>query len=1015
VPDVFRFVARLIRGAVTAAVILVAIVGTPWLLLHFFGSPVPTAVPSMDTVREWFDTPNTSDHLLAVVLLAVWAGWALFTYFSVEVVAAIRGIRAPRLKLATPLHSVAAGLVGATATALTSAAAQAAPPPSAPVTPVATAPDRAAPTPVTDHQAATTLDAPTRPAVLPRYVAVHGDYLSGIANRFLGDPDAYTRIQVLNPDLEQRDPRFPDHIEPGWIINLPADAIDHGPALHASGTLLPPAGTTDPTDTTPPVADQEPPAPAPPTTPAPTATSGPTTPATPGSSPTPSAASAQPLPTVSVYPQPDADADADSALGADGDVTLGGSRTGVLSGAAIVSTFALQVLEANRRRQRRHRRPGQTLPNPRDGQTERDLRTAQAPADVQRLDVALRHLTAALAEHPSPPDIVGVRLIGGDVQLLLAGHPSATPPDLWFDEGDHWLLPAATPVPDLPVIERPVPTLTAIGSRAGRHLLIDLERHGTLTITGHPDRALALLRYIVCELATNAWSEDAEIIVTGFTEAETNLLKQVRPERVITAGSVADAAAQLRRHITATRRALDALDLPDTLSGRLHGVAVDAWTPHVLLVNNPDPHDRAQLQQLHHDLAATGRSGGALVIATPNPEEFGDAIATVAADATLTVATPYIRATTAAACLTVPELEKIAEILRLATVTDLPTYHETDAWPQPTPATFPPADTAADPDQRIRNLYDPQLWADTTAPTPTAAPPPSADDRSNPPARRHAPRPGTTGPDPALDADLDAWSSGQANAPRTAILGRIEVQANGPEPERRRALHTEIATYLALHPLGASQDQLIDAIWPNGVNASTARGFIANVRRWLGATPDGRPWLPDARDTDGRYRLEPGHLLDWDLLGRLRARARRRGPDGGEDLRAALTLVRGRPFSGTDGPSYGRNQYTWLPETANNPMHVLAVTVDTAHQLARHYLDAGDTAGARWAIQQAWTADPDRIDDPPWIDLIEAEQIDGNRAAMHQLRDELVAVRGLEVPEDLPPETYRTIEDHFRR
>ena len=1023
----FRFVARLIRGAVTAALILVVIVGAPWLLLHFFGSPVPTSVPSLDTVREWFDTPNTSDHLLPVVLLVVWAGWALFTYFiAVEVVAAIQGVRAPRIKLATPLHSVAAGLVGATATALSSAAAQATPPAITPVTPVAAAPDRAAPTPPTsaeptDYQATATVDAPPRAAALPRYLIAHDDYVSGIADRFLGDPDAYPRIQALNPDLEQRDPRFPDHIEPGWTIVLPADAADRGPTAHAAGRLLTPVAGTNPTDGTPPAVDEQPPTPPQPTTPptptsapTPATTAAPTAPTMPAPGPSATAGpvgSAEPQPSASVYPQPDDDLD-DAAPGDDDAVTVGGSRNGVLAGAAIVSTFALQVLEANRRRQRRHRRPGHALPNPRDGETERDLRAAAAPADVQRLDVALRHLTAALADQPAPPDIAGVRLIGGDVQLLLAGDPSAAAPELWLDEGDHWLLPATTPVPNVAVIERPVPTLTAVGSRAGRHLFVDLERHGTVTITGHPERSLALLRYIVCELATNAWSEDAEIIVAGFTEAETSLLKQVRPERVVAAGSVADAAAQLRRHITTTRRALDALDLSDTLHGRLRGVAIDAWTPHVLLVHNPDPNDLAQLQQLHQDLVAAGRSGGALVVATPKLGQLGDAVATVAADATLTLATPHVRATTAAAGLTASELEKIAEILRLALVTDLPTYTDTDTWPQPTPAA-PTAEPVADPDQLVRNLYDPQRWADTTTPAHAAAPPPA--DRSTPPARRQAPRPGITGQDTALDTDLDAWSTEQTNAPRIAVLGRIEVHASGPEPERRRALHTEIATYLALHPLGASQDQLIDAMWPNGVNASTARGFFATVRRWLDATPDGRPWLPDARDTDGRYRLEPGYLLDWDLLGRLRARARRRGPDGGEDLRTALTLVRGRPFSGADNPNYGRNQYTWLPETANNPMHVLAVTIDTAHQLARHYLDAGDTAGARWAIDQAWTADPDRIDDPAWVDLIEAEQIDGNRAAMHQLRDELVAQRGLEVPEDLPPETYRTIEALFRR
>jgi hypothetical protein len=633
VPGVFRFLARLIRGTLTAAVIFLVIVGAPWLLLHFFGPPAPTSVPSLDTVREWFQTPNTSDHLLALVLLAVWAGWALFTYFvTVEAVAAIRGVRAPRIKLATPLHSVAAGLVGATATALTSAAAHAAPPAAAPVIPVAVAPDRAAPTPppageLSSDQATTSVGtpAPGRVAALARYVVARDDYLSGIAARFLGDPDAYPRIQALNPDLEQRDSRFPNHIEPGWTIVLPADAIDSGRTAHATGALLIPAAS-DPTDPAPPGPDGQPPAPAAPTTTpgassalAPAPTSIPTAPNTAAASPTASAGELQPQSSVSVYPQPDLDVDDAEA----GTATLGGSRNGVLAGAAIVSTFAVQLLDARRRQQRRHRRPGHELPNPDDGAIERDLLAAQAPADVQRLDVALRHLTAALADEPEPPDIAGVRLIGGDVQLLLAGPATVAPPDLWFDEGDHWLLPSTTPVPDLPVTERPVPTLTAVGSRAGRHLFVDLERHGGLTITGHPDRAVALLRYIACELATNAWSEDVEIIVAGFSDAETALLKQLRPERVIAAGSVTDATSQLRRHITATRRTLDALDLPDTFTGRLRGVAVDAWTPHVLLVNNPDPHDLNQLEQLRQDLTAAGSGGGALVVATPSYEQLG--------------------------------------------------------------------------------------------------------------------------------------------------------------------------------------------------------------------------------------------------------------------------------------------------------------------------------------------------------------------------------------------------------
>jgi hypothetical protein len=112
--------------------------------------------------------------------------------------------------------------------------------------------------------------------------------------------------------------------------------------------------------------------------------------------------------------------------------------------------------------------------------------------------------------------------------------------------------------------------------------------------------------------------------------------------------------------------------------------------------------------------------------------------------------------------------------------------------------------------------------------------------------------------------------------------------------------------------------------------------------------------------------------------------------------------------------SYGRSQYTWLPESDINPPHVVATIVDAAHHLAQHHLDQGDTAGARWAVNQAWTADPDRIDDQPWLDLMRAEQTDGNRAELRQLRDQLVVARGGEVPEDLPPTTFQVVDQLIR-
>src|SRR4029079_11713717 len=127
---------------------------------------------------------------------------------------------------------------------------------------------------------------------------------------------------------------------------------------------------------------------------------------------------------------------------------------------------------------------------------------------------------------------------------------------------------------------------------------------------------------------------------------------------VIAAGSVTDAANQLSRHVMATRQLLEAPHLPDTVTGRLRGSPVDAWTPHVLLVNNPDPADLARLHHLRQDLAVFDRSGAALVVAPTHHEQLGDAIATVTADATLALTTPHLRATTAGAGLTAHELEK---------------------------------------------------------------------------------------------------------------------------------------------------------------------------------------------------------------------------------------------------------------------------------------------------------------------------------------------------------------------
>jgi hypothetical protein len=85
--------------------------------------------------------------------------------------------------------------------------------------------------------------------------------------------------------------------------------------------------------------------------------------------------------------------------------------------------------------------------------------------------------------------------------------------------------------------------------------------------------------------------------------------------------------------------------------------------------------------------------------------------------------------------------------------------------------------------------------------------------------------------------------------------------------------------------------------------------------------------------------------------------------------------------------------------------------VDTAHQLVTLCLESGDTTTARWAVEQAWLADPDRSDDHPFVDLMRINHADGHRSELRTLLEQLIEARGVEVPEELAPATFRAIDE----
>ncbi|MEV6928468.1 peptidoglycan-binding protein [Dactylosporangium sp. NPDC051485] len=736
-----------------------------------------------------------------------------------------------------------------------------------------------------------------------------------------------------------------------------------------------------------------------------------------------------------------------------------------LIGAALLATLTLRVLVRRRQRQQQHRPVGRRLPEPASPTTETHMRVVAEPAAVDRLDHALRALAMQLAGRTTDqmPDIVGAWLGGTEVNLLLTS-PHADAPHPWTSDGLSWTLPGDASLPECDGQLAPLPALVAVGSRPGMHLLLDLERLGLLAITGDPATSGNLLRYLAAELALNSWSDHVDVHIAGFGGEETGELLALSSERLTAAPSVSIAIERIRRRAGQVVQSLDHLDAGDPLAGRVGDVAADAWMPQILLVNQPKPDEVAALEALDSDLTAIGRCAVAVAVASSGP--IGRWPVAVDADGVLNIAFLGMDGVDAAQ-LPRAELSPLADLLTTAR-RGVPTLGHgdgdgVDEWAAVPPATesYPWArgsdtagaliDTSISLPFESDDEADP---ADDDAPGPddSSAEPSSGNQhqdqtnaadaaRATSPSNGGGAEPGgvtarpavvaLVGPqparkrvtaavrghrhhDPTLDADLRAWSDADPTRPRIAILGPVTVEAPGQLPDERLRFYAEIITYLAVRGQhGVTTDQFDDAIWPEQqVKANTRRVAVARARRWLGETPDGDPWLPDAT-ADRRYRLREGYLLDWTLFRRLRSRGESRGPAGISDLRAALALVRGAPLAGADiaYSSVARNPFVWLPTSEIQPHHLAAAVVDTSHRLVELSLDGGDIPGARWAVEQAWLVDPERANDISWRDLLRVAAAEGNSAELDHILEDLITARDAEVPEDLDKETYRLLCD----
>lgn len=1060
-----------LTGLACAATILAIVVGMPVALLAV-GNPLPSSMPSLEQVWAILTSPDDGRLALGAITLLGWACWLTLTFSVVmEVAAQVRGrVHAPRVRGLGVPQSMARGLVtgalllvasvpavgaASAAPAHVSVSAAAAVPDAAPAAqeaqseqaqPVAAAKDATPTTTITvkagdslwalaqDHLGdgreytrilqlnrdvlganermltpGTTLKVPApvtantkTPAASSTQVTVEpGDTLSAIADDELGSAKQYPRIVDANRDQLSD----PDHIEPGWVLDVPSD--------HASPSSPGPRKTPTPasTDRVTDVEQGRSAASHLAGSAAQTAKDAPTA-ATP--SMTPRAPDASPSPRVQ-DPAPQS---------ASSDQTQAGSSAawmvaGVVGAGAVLGAGLYGSRRVGRRRAMRARRPGRTIiaPSPELNRLDRTITHVGVDmgVTVEWMDQALRRLAAASAS-VDLPKVVAVELSDEGLSLYLEEPLPARAP--WQDNEDHkrWTLPGETDLeevgPHVSDLEAPWPLLVTIGRRDGRPWWLLNVEDLSLVVTGDPQRAAALARYVAAEIAVNAWSQHARVHVMGVA-AE---LEGLNPHRVVTYDDWDElATAQI------LLEAIECIDRADDLAGgdiatlRAHRDGEDLWPTRALVVEGGQGSEAlSQLEQTVR--AGGGRSGTGLI--QINPATCSDDALVLHVDEHARVRIPHAGLEIEGVGLTEDEARACAQLAteyRRQDEAPVPVIEDqSQPWHEWSDAAGAlreehtlPRDTPVDEEHATLSVLDGEdeeyLEAGATTHEDIATLAPQVEQETT---RK------VLEADPTLDEDLAAWWSTTCDLPRVTFLGPVSVRpVNGIALTERVAYSSEVVAYLALREHGATNAEIREDF---GIGEGTVRRAINTVRDWLGVNPrTGKKHVPDAgtgpkasaRGTKAYELVDV--LVDANLFRRLRLRGQARGPEGVEDLLQALRLVQGVPFS-----QLRRGGWSWLSEGERIDEVLTVTVVDTAHLATTACLRAGDLHNARLATMTALRAAP--YEDIPRLDMARITEAEGDQAKAEVIvRDEVCNVTDGdgEGPLDVPARTQQVLEE----
>ncbi|QGF23333.1 bacterial transcriptional activator domain-containing protein [Raineyella fluvialis] len=246
---------------------------------------------------------------------------------------------------------------------------------------------------------------------------------------------------------------------------------------------------------------------------------------------------------------------------------------------------------------------------------------------------------------------------------------------------------------------------------------------------------------------------------------------------------------------------------------------------------------------------------------------------------------------------------------------------------------------------------------------------------------------------PAVDEEPAMSEVAMSEDPRLLLLGPIELEgARGTPPSRAPRQCLEYCAWLLEHP-NATSVEMARALM---VAEGTRRSNMSRLRGWLGTSPDGKPYLPEAYS--GRIRLHPAIRSDWQEVQVFLGRGLEQTSDA--TLAAILDLVRGAPLADAPPGAWG-----WAEELRIESSCAIR---DVAYELAGRALETRDHDLAKWSIGRGLVAAP--ADELLLRRLLVTEHRSGNTMAVERLVYTLnKQARTLGI--DLLPETVSTMQE----